>query len=105
MGKSAPRVVDDVLILGPDRARIVIGQESWFEWLESAGSFSYQGPLGRFAARRERRGGGSGYWKAFRRLEGILRSVYLGKDGDLGTMTLDAFRAKLLEEIASRAKS
>jgi len=32
-------------------------------------------------------------------------SVRSRKSGDLGTMTLDDFRAKLLEEIATRAKS
>ena len=32
-------------------------------------------------------------------------SVRSRKDGDLGTMTLDDFRAKLLEEVATRAKS
>ena len=38
-------------------------------------------------------------------MEQGLVAVRSRKDGDLGTMTLEAFRAKLLEEIASRAKS
>jgi threonyl-tRNA synthetase len=38
-------------------------------------------------------------------MEQGLVAVRSRKDGDLGTMTLEAFRAKLLEEVATRAKS
>jgi len=38
-------------------------------------------------------------------IEQNVVSVRSRKDGDLGTMTLDDFRAKLLEEIATKAKS
>ena len=38
-------------------------------------------------------------------MEQGLVAVRSRKDGDLGTMTLETFRAKLLEEVATRAKS
>jgi threonyl-tRNA synthetase len=37
-------------------------------------------------------------------IEQGLVAVRSRKDGDLGTMTMEAFRAKLLEEIATKAK-
>lgn len=76
------RVEDGVLIDG-DQV-IAVGSPAWFAWLEQAERFWYQGDGGQgFGARRERMQRGGWYWKAYRRVAGRLRRVYLGKASDL----------------------
>ncbi len=59
---------------------------AWFAWLDGATRFAY--PLfdpekgymvGVMTARKERRARGGLYWTAYRRADGHLRKVYLGR--------------------------
>jgi predicted ATPase/DNA-binding CsgD family transcriptional regulator len=61
---------------------ITIGTEAWFNWLEQHHSFSFETGNLRFTARKEQRPGGW-YWYAYRRSQGRLHSVYLGRSEEL----------------------
>jgi LuxR family maltose regulon positive regulatory protein len=63
-----------------------VGTPAWFEWLESATTFAFAGPSGRFTARKEARARGGLYWKAYHTANGTLHRAYLGLTSDL---TLD----------------
>src|SRR6185437_13136658 len=52
--------------------------EAWFAWLESALTFTFDDPIGRFSARKKRRRGAE-YWYVFFRRGGRLYETYLGK--------------------------
>jgi len=66
--------------------RIWLDTPAWFAWLDGATCFAY--PLfdpskgymvGVMTARKEGRARGSAYWTAYRRANGHLRKVYLGR--------------------------
>ncbi|MEO8289355.1 MAG: LuxR C-terminal-related transcriptional regulator, partial [Chloroflexota bacterium] len=63
-----------------------MGTPEWFAWLESATTFAFTCPSGRFTARKEARTRGGFYWKAYHTYRGTLHRAYLGKSSDL---TLD----------------
>ena len=87
MARAAPRVQDGLLTPadGDPSRPIAVGAPAWFAWLAGAASFRFQCPQGDFTARKEQAGHGRGgrYWKAYRRRDGRLRRVYLGRDADL----------------------
>jgi predicted ATPase/DNA-binding CsgD family transcriptional regulator len=68
--------------------RLPVGTPAWYAWLSTARSFAFRSALGSFTARKEpasnKRGGE--YWRAYRKHEGRLHRVYLGKSEEL---TLD----------------
>jgi LuxR family maltose regulon positive regulatory protein len=71
------------------------GSEQWHAWLQTATTFYYSGgSAGRFTARRETKQRGGDYWIAYRRADGKLRKVYLGKP--------EALTADRLAEAARR---
>jgi DNA-binding SARP family transcriptional activator/predicted ATPase len=85
---QTPTVTDGTLHGGPTDPPIAVGAPAWFEWLETATTFTYTAPephAGRFTARRERpaHGRGGSYWKAYRRSGGRLRRIYLGRSAAL----------------------
>jgi LuxR family maltose regulon positive regulatory protein len=63
-----------------------VGTPAWFTWLESATSFAFSSPAGRFTAHKEARARGGWYWKAYRTAHGTTQRFYLGKPEQL---TLD----------------
>jgi predicted ATPase/DNA-binding CsgD family transcriptional regulator len=69
-----------------------VDSPAWFAWLETAVAFSFSDPAGSFTARHESvgQGRGSRYWKAYRRRDGKLRRVYLGRSADLTLERLTA---------------
>src|SRR5262245_52175421 len=94
MARTTARVERDTLIGGAgDSSRITIGTPAWYAWLEMATTFAFVGELGSFTARKERSTRAGGYWKAYRKHKGTLRSAYLGKSADL---TLDRLNAVAL---------
>ena len=104
MGRNIPTVRAGTLILEPDTdgARVEIPAESdaWFAWLETARTFAFDDPGGRFTARKKRRWGVD-YWYASRRRGGQLHETYLGKARNV---TLGRLRLALatLNELAAR---
>ncbi len=61
---------------------------SWFEWLTNQDGFIYNSENGHFTARREKRKGIE-YWYAYRRREGRLHKIYLGKSLNLSHINLE----------------
>src|SRR5919107_175024 len=100
MAQRIPHVADGVLhAQGPSGAPdIAIDSPAWAAWLEKRAtrSFSFEGPAGTFTARSERRSGGNEeYWSAYRKREGKLRKVYLGKAERLTLGRLEDAAARL----------
>jgi predicted ATPase/DNA-binding CsgD family transcriptional regulator len=89
-----PLVSNDRLLLldsmGNVLTHISIGANSWFAWLddERNPSFSFRGAAGSFTARREQQRNGW-YWYAYRKREGKLRKVYLGRKEELTLQRLN----------------
>src|SRR5437763_10937947 len=89
MARSIPTVRDGSLQQqrkeGTSTETISIGTAEWYSWLEQHQAFTFETPRTAFTARKEQRPGGR-YWYAYRRRQGKLHSVYLGKSAEL---TLD----------------
>ncbi len=68
--------------------------EAWFAWLDSAFSFVFDDPIGRFTARKKRRRSRA-YWYAFRRRDGQFHEIYLGKAGNVTLGRLRAVAVRL----------
>jgi LuxR family transcriptional regulator, maltose regulon positive regulatory protein len=87
MARTTSQVDGNRLVLASkDESSIVVGSPAWFAWLETATTFAFTCPSGRFTARKEARARGGLYWKAYRTVNRTLHRAYLGKTTDL---TLD----------------
>lgn len=75
-----PIVKDGFLFSG--NTSIPLGSKLWFEWLATAKKFSFKYPNGSFVAQCEQRRSHS-YWYAYKRRNGKLHKVYLGKTEEL----------------------
>src|SRR5215212_7557953 len=101
MARETPRVDGATLIDGTDAAQaILVGTLAWYAWLDRATTFAFVDASGRFTARKERRHGTAGYWKAYRKRAGVVRSAYLGKTPELALERLQAAAAALVEPSA-----
>src|SRR5215218_9032564 len=97
MARTTPQVAGATLVARADDARaIAVGTPAWYAWLDGASTFAFVGVGGSFTARKERRRA-EGYWKAYRKRAGVLRSAYLGKSADLTLERLQAAAATLAE--------
>jgi LuxR family maltose regulon positive regulatory protein len=72
-----------LVLASKDESSIVVGSPAWFAWLETATTFAFTCPSGRFTARKEARARGGLYWKAYRTTNRTLHRAYLGKTSDL----------------------
>ncbi len=91
MGKATSKVkcwngTRAELYVGTDTP-LLVGSKAWFEWLELPESNSFSFDTGSylvsdFTARRENRKKGN-YWYAYNRINGKLRSIYIGVSLDL----------------------
>src|SRR4029450_12805569 len=100
MNRTTTQVAGATLVARLDDARaIAVGTPAWYTWLEGATTFAFVGVGGSFTARKEHRRRMDGYWKAFRKRAGVVRSAYLGKSADLSLERLPA-AAATLEELA-----
>ncbi len=92
-----PSVYDDHLLLlntGEKKpSSIQVGSDAWLA-NEQNKSFSFRNDLGTFTARRERQRNGW-YWYAYRRSEGKLHKVYLGRTEELTLERLKVAAAAL----------
>jgi hypothetical protein len=101
MARETPRVDGATLIDGTDAAEaILVGTPAWYVWLDRATTFAFVDASGRFTARKERRQGTAGYWKAYRKHAGVVRSAYFGKTPDLALERLQTAAAALAEPSA-----
>src|SRR5262245_23231384 len=91
MARATPRVEGSTLLNPADATQeISVGTPAWYAWLERATSFAFVDVSGHFTARTERRRQSDGYWKAYPKRAGVLRSVYLGRSADLTFERLSA---------------
>ncbi len=82
--RSTPKVVSGYLYTDDPFTGTVVGSPAWFVWLSLASTFYYEAhPGSSFTAHREQRQRGSHYWTAYRRHQGVLSRVYLGKADQL----------------------
>ena len=99
-----PSVYGDHLLLlntaGKNPSSIKVGSDAWYTWLanEQNKSFSFRNDLGTFSARCERQHKGW-YWYAYRRSEGKLHKVYLGRTEELTLERLKAAAAGLAGQV------
>jgi LuxR family maltose regulon positive regulatory protein len=96
MAGTTPRVERGTLVGGAaDGSTIAIDTPAWYAWLETATTFAFVGEQGSFTARKERSARAGGYWKAYRKHKGTLRSAYLGKSADMTLEKLNAIAVGL----------
>ena len=68
---------------------VMVGSPGWYVWLGGRESFRYESSLGKFLAKLEQRRGGQ-FWYVYRRKDGLLRNLYLGKTEDLSLDVLQS---------------
>ena len=94
MVSAAPIVQDGVLTCLQNgwTARFEVDTSDWHDWLETSCTFTFRGSHGTFTARKERAGNKRGglYWRAYRKRDGKLRRVYLGKSEELTLQRLES---------------
>src|SRR5215469_14605632 len=102
--EAIPVVQDETLSYqrsGQDE-HLLVGTPAWYAWLSTARTFAFRGAMGTFTARKEpasnKRGGE--YWRAYRRRDGRLHRLYLGKVEELTLDRLRAVAAALSEQAA-----
>ena len=67
----------------PGGGHIALESDDWYRWLEDAIRFYVVHPAGNFSCRKDGRARGGTYWSAFRRSQGVVERVYLGKSESL----------------------
>ena len=86
---------------GPD---IVVDSPAWFAWLEAPTTTSFSYPLfdpaagyilGFMTVRKEQRKRGTSYWSVYRRCQGRVQRVYLGRSVTLTDARLNAIATSL----------
>jgi len=80
MASSKNIVQSDTLLIDP--SPITVGSPQWFEWLTTHKKFNFQCESGHFIAQSETRRARD-YWYAYRRRDGKLDKIYLGKTGQI----------------------
>jgi len=79
---------------------LAVETPAWYVWVEEVTQFTFQSQYGAFSARKERvaNGRGGSYWRAYRRKQGKLYRIYLGKNDQLTLARLNA----VAQELAGR---
>ena len=92
---SDPSIVQDGVLTCLQNgctARFEVDTSDWHDWLETACTFTFRSSHGTFTARKERAGNKRGglYWRAYRKRNGKLRRVYLGKSEEITLQHLES---------------
>src|SRR5438477_5158032 len=99
MAHTTPCVRDTALLYqdSGQTHRLLVESLEWYDWLETASTFTFESSHGSFTARKERSGNqrGGWYWKAYRRRAGKLYRAYLGQSAALTLSHLHAIAAQL----------
>jgi hypothetical protein len=101
MGRKIPTVwvsawgserVAEVQVAGEAEGAVRLDSAAWLGWLEAATTRSFAYPIydkqagyirGWMTVRKEGRARGSQYWVAYRRQEGRVRKLYLGRSAQV----------------------
>ena len=100
-----PLVIDESLRLlnaaGDEQNVLPLGSADWYRWLadERNRSFSFKSFRGHFTARQERQRN-TWYWYAYRKRNGKLHKLYLGKPEELTQARLEAVAHTLTHKTA-----
>jgi len=72
--------------------QLPVGTTAWYGWLSTARTFAFRSAFGTFTARKEQASNkrGGWYWRAYRRRDGKLHRVYVGKSEELTPEWLNA---------------
>src|SRR5437667_830466 len=93
MAQVSPIIQNGILTYLQDGSfvQMVVDSSDWYDWLQTASTFTFRNEHGSFTARKERAGNRRGrlYWRAYHTRNGKLHRVYLGKSGEL---TLERLR-------------
>src|SRR2546428_10251060 len=96
---TIPVVQGDTLLYQRSGAdyQLPVGTPAWYGWLSTARTFAFRGAFGTFTARKEQASNkrGGWYWRAYRRREGTLHRVYVGKSEELTLERLNAVAVTL----------
>jgi LuxR family maltose regulon positive regulatory protein len=112
-----PKATGYVLLWSPDHSRyelveraanqrrLIQGDEAdWFSWLDTHRSFAFHGQAGRLNLLKEaRKGGGSGYWYAYRRQGQRILKRYAGRSAELAVSDLEQIAVALNSGAAGQA--
>ena len=103
MRKSNKPLVRNEFLMTPDAAikgaaPIQVGSPAWYAWLGGNQGFSYEGSVGHLTTRRELRRG-IGYWYGYRRRDGKLTKLYLGRSQELTWERLEQASAQLAGQL------
>src|SRR3954454_5741033 len=97
MANSTPRVEDGVLeqsTSGTLPHTIVVNSLAWYEWLEHNHVFYFKNGYKGFTVRKSQE-----YWYAYKRKQGKLNGVYIGKAENISLERLNEAAHKLIQEI------
>jgi predicted ATPase/DNA-binding CsgD family transcriptional regulator len=87
MAQVSPIIHDGILtdLRDGSPVQIVVDTSDWYNWLQTASTFTFRGEEGLFTAHKERAGNrrGKAYWRAYRKRDGKLHRVYLGQSEEL----------------------
>ena len=108
MARKTPKVHDHRLFPGAsgtiDGRGIGVGSVEWYHWLEKHSAFAFEGIHGNFTARREQRSGNE-YWYAYRKQDGKLHKLYLGRGANLTLDRLNKTASHMVAQIAGSASA
>ncbi|GCE23982.1 LuxR C-terminal-related transcriptional regulator [Dictyobacter kobayashii] len=83
MASSTPTIHTDTLSYQGQAEEIVltVGTPAWYDWLQTATTFTFHSASGTYTARKEQAGNkrGGWYWKAYSKRKGKLLHAYMGK--------------------------
>ena len=83
--------------------RLPVGTPAWYAWLSTARTFAFGSAMGTFTARKEQASNkrGGWYWRAYRKRNGKLHRVYLGKSEELTRDRLNTAAVTLASQQAA----
>src|SRR6266567_8882311 len=99
MAHTPPIVQDGILTYSQNgqAVQLAVDAPDWYNWLETASTFTFHSASGAFTARKEQAGNkrGGQYWRAYRKRNGKLHRAYLGKSQELTLERLKVVAAVL----------
>ncbi len=90
-----------------ERTQLHVGTSTWYAWLQTATLFRVRSPFGTFTMRREQAGHrhGTWYWRAYRKRDGKLHRVYVGKVEEVTLERLNAVARQLFGQGEQKVNS
>ncbi len=87
--------------------QLSVGTSAWYAWLQTATIFRVRSPFGTFTMRREQAGHkqGTWYWRAYRKRDGKLHRVYVGKVEEVTPERLNAVARQLFGQAEQKVNS